>query len=95
MVESSVINNNTLEIDKKEQQRQRMKEYYINNKEKIKEQNKKYHDEHQEQYKQYKKNITPPIRKSIKIYGMLIMKKSQDDPNYKPELFKNAIKKIK
>ena len=56
MLENNLINdNNTLEIDKKEQQKQRMKEYYLKNKERIKEQHKKYFQEHQEQYKQYKK----------------------------------------
>ena len=90
MLENNLINdNNTLEIDKKEQQKQRMKEYYLKNKERIKEQHKKYLQEHQEQYKQYKKKYyAANPEKYKKIWHAYYEKKTQEDPNYKPELFK-------
>ena len=89
MLENSLTNTNTLEIDKKEQQKQRMKEYYLKNKERIKEQHKKYLQEHQEQYKQYKKKYyAANPEKYKKIWHAYYEKKTQEDPNYKPELFK-------
>ena len=89
MLENSLINTNTLEIGKKQQQKQRLKEYYLKNKERIKEQNYKYHQEHQKQYKEYKKKYyAANPEKYKKIWHAYYEKKTQEDPNYKPELFK-------
>jgi hypothetical protein len=87
MIETNInIINNDID-DKKQKQKERMREYYLKNKEKIKENTNKYRLEHKEKYSEYKKKYYYENPEKYKqIWHEYYKKRCENEPNYKNEL---------